>query len=36
LLPESTLKKRFEVHLEDSAIEDGISKGKFFKGVLRV
>ena len=36
LLPESTVKKRFEGHLDTSAIEDGILKGKFFKGVLRV
>ena len=36
LLPESDLKKRFEGHLDSSVIEDGISKGKLFKGVLRI
>ena len=36
LLPESAIKKRFEDHMDFSDMEDGISKGKLFKGVLRI
>jgi hypothetical protein len=36
LLPESAVKKRFEGHINSSDIEDGILKGKLFKGVLRI